>query len=265
MKQSVFLVAAVLAALLLAGGAWAQSERNLLFVYEDKPNSDRCLGSGTAIPWEKPGLSVELMVMTARRLGINLKLQRMPWKRCKYMLQHGLAEGMFHTSYDEERTQYALYPMKNGSPDPSRAVFSQSYYFYTTKTDHVDWDGMELRNLGARPVGISMGYSIANDLQELGIRYVEFVDQETSLVSLVEGRVAAVADLGTMTDPIIKASSRRFQTVRKLDPPLRTKPYFLVFSRKLGLEDPPLADLFWKTMKEVEASSAFREREKLYR
>lgn len=265
MRQAVLSVVVILAASLLAYAAWAGSERTLLLVYEDKPNSDRYLGSGTAIPWEKPGLSVDLIVMTARRLGVTLKLQRMPWKRCKYMVQHGLAQGMFHTSYDEARSRYSLYPMKNGKPDPSRAMFTQSYYFYATKSDHVQWDGVELRNMGGRPVGIAMGYSIAKDLERLGLRSVEFMDQETCLVSLVEGRVAAIADLGPMTDPVIQANSRRFQAVRKLEPPLKTKPYYLVFSRRLATTDPGLPDLFWKTMKDVERSEAFRERAKLYR
>lgn len=264
MKTPATLILAALLLSLTAGVAPCQPRERLLLVYEDKPNSNRCLGSGTAIPWEKPGLTVDLLLMTARKLNIDLSLQRMPWKRCTYMVQHGLADGLFHASFTPQRAQYALFPMKDGRPDPSRAAFIQSYHFYTTRTSHVSWDGMELRNLGASPVGITMGYSVAEDLDRLGLRHVEFIDQETCLVSLVEGRVNAVAGLEPMMDPIINAGGRRFQNVSKLQPALKTKPYFVVFSRKLARLSPGLPDRFWATMKEVEDSKEFGQRRALY-
>ncbi|GEM_PF-1139167 len=264
MNKSALFILAFFSVVMMTPPSLAQPRQNLLLVYEDKPNSNRFLGFGTAIPKENPGLTVELLRMTAQKLGINLKFQRMPWKRCEYMVQHGLAHGMFHASYNRERTQYALYPMKDGKPDPSRAVFTQSYHFYAAKQRHVEWDGLELRNHGAKPVGITLGYSVAKDLDELDIRYVEFADQETGLISLVEDRVGALAGLANMMDPAIKESSHRFQTVEKLFPPIRTKPYYVVFSHTLAKTDPTLPDRFWNTMKKMEGSAAFKKRIRFY-
>lgn len=75
----------------------------LTFVYETRANPPRYLGEGTAINWDRPGLTLELLKELGRRLQINLKLERYPWKRGLYLAETGEADGIFHASYKPER------------------------------------------------------------------------------------------------------------------------------------------------------------------
>lgn len=249
---------------LLAGIALGNQKQTLLLVYEDKPNSNRLLGSGFSIPWEKPGLTIELLLLTARTLDMGIKFQRMPWKRCMYMIQHGVADGMLHVGYDSGREQYAVYPMTGDRPDPSRAIFTQPYHFYVRRGGHVVWDGLELRNLGTKPVGMAMGLSAAEDLEVLGHRCVDFTDQEDALVSLMDGRIGALVGLEGVIDAAIEGNGRRFRNIQKLEPALKTRPYYLAFSRKFFGSNRELAERIWKIMTEMTDSPEFRKQQKRY-
>src|SRR3546814_8162765 len=98
-----------------------------LVVYEITPNPPRHLGVGTAIDWERPGLTLDLIKGVGERLRINLAFERMPWKRGLLLIETGDADAIFHTSYLAGREAVGAFPKTaDGRPDASRALFSQS-------------------------------------------------------------------------------------------------------------------------------------------
>jgi hypothetical protein len=59
----------------------------VLLVYESSHNPPRALGTGTAINWKKPGLTLELIELVSEQTGIEFQFKRMPWKRALYLLE----------------------------------------------------------------------------------------------------------------------------------------------------------------------------------
>src|SRR3546814_2132805 len=119
----------------------------------DVGSSDR-LGVGTAIDWERPGLTLDLIKGVGERLRINLAFERMPWKRGLLLSETGDADAIFHTSYLAGREAVGAFPKTaDGRPDASRALFSQSYVLFAPAGSPVAWDGTAITGLAGRPVG----------------------------------------------------------------------------------------------------------------
>jgi polar amino acid transport system substrate-binding protein len=131
---------ACLALAALAGGALG-AETVVRLSFETKENAPRYLGEGTAIPKERPGITIELMRLVEKRAGVRFEMQRVPWARSLYLLESNQVDGVFHMSYVPERTRFAAYPMKDGQPDRARSIFTQRYFLYARKGTRLAWDG----------------------------------------------------------------------------------------------------------------------------
>ncbi|MEQ9335062.1 transporter substrate-binding domain-containing protein [Thalassobaculum sp.] len=237
----------------------------LVIVYETTPNPPRHLGEGTAIDWGRPGLTIELLKLVGERLRVNLDFKRVPWKRGLLLLETGEADAIFHSSYVAEREAIGAYPKTaSGEPDARRAIFTQSYVLFVTKDSGVTWDGATLGGLGGRPVGATAGYSVVRDLERSGVAVQPGRVPALNLAKLLEGRIAAYAELEGLADQIIRQDAELFRQVVKLQPPLITKPYYLMLSRPFVARDPALAEAVWDALAEVRASEEFRKLEDLY-
>ncbi len=223
--------------------------------FETKANPPRYLGEGTAIDWNRPGLTLELLKRVESRAGVRFEFVRVPWARSMYLLESGQVDGVFHGSFTEERARFAAYPMKDGRPDASRSVFTQSYYLFARRGAAISWDGRRLEVPG--PVGTTRGYSVVKTLRDLGARVEEENDLPNSLRKVVAGRLSAYAELENMAAAVIDARPAEFGELVRLEPPLRTVPYYLLFSKAFHARDPRLAERIWDAMAEVSRSSEF--------
>ncbi|MEQ8588031.1 MAG: transporter substrate-binding domain-containing protein [Thalassobaculaceae bacterium] len=231
----------------------------LTFVYETRANPPRYLGEGTAINWDRPGLTLELLKKLGRRLEVNLKLERYPWKRGLYLVETGEADGIFHASYKPEREAIGVYPKTEaGAPDPSRAIFVQSYALHVLRGSAVRWDGTTISGLDGKAVGATAGYSVVGDLNALGVDVETGKIQEINLNKLVAGRIAAYAELENMAAAAIAANPAAYADVVKLDPPLVSKPYYLLLSHAFADRDPGLAEAVFDTIRSINADPAFQ-------
>lgn len=237
----------------------------LRLVYETTPNPPRHLGDGTAIDWNRPGLTVELLKLVGERLRVNLEFRRVPWKRGLLLIETGEADGIFHSSYVRDRETIGVYPKTaDGRPDESRALFFQSYALFVTVGSPVTWDGTTLAGLEGRPVGATAGYSVIGDLERLGVPVEAGRLPAVNLSKLVEGRIAAYAELETMAEALIRRDPARFGSVVKRGPPLLARAYYLMLSRPFAERDPALAEAVWSAVAEIRGSAEFRAIEVVY-
>ena len=75
----------------------------------------------------------------------------------------GLADGIIHASYNDERAAYAVYPMKAGRPNPAKKIDLTEYCLYKNKNSTITWDGKQFSGIDGDIVSIS-SYSIVKDL-----------------------------------------------------------------------------------------------------
>jgi polar amino acid transport system substrate-binding protein len=226
-------------------------------VFDVNENPPLFYGVGTRIDPEKPGVTIELLRMAAERSGIAIDLSRVPWQRGLYLIETGQADAIFASSFVEERLRYGVYPMKDGRPDADRKLFDQSYRLFIRAGSGVSWDGKTLANLHA-PVGATTGYAAAAMLRSMGIPVAEEPSHIGNLRKLAAGRIDAYAELDTHVRPLLGANSE-FPGIGELSPPLRSKPYYLMFSKIFYTESPQVAEAFWDAIAAVNGSEAFQD------
>ena len=202
-----------------------------------------------APPWQighdqsPPGIAFEVIREVGARLGIRFEFIRYPNKRVLWTLGKNELEGAFMYSYEPERTRQGVYPERNGLPDPSRRLATLSYYLYRMKGEPVIWDGKTVRG-GNIVIGANEGYSIAEDLRQLGLKVFEARGTEKGFRMLQLGRISAMAHQDCVADPWLAAHDPEGK-IEKLEPPLRTKHYYLIFSHAFMEKHRDLAMKIW--------------------
>jgi polar amino acid transport system substrate-binding protein len=234
------------------------AETDFRIVYINKENPPRIVGNGTSINWSKPGITVELIKMVAERVGLRIEFKRMPWKRCLYAVEHGMADAAFHASFKPARAEFGVYPSRDGRLDPSRGIYKNAYVFYVRKDSGVSWNGKALGN-ASRPIGTQLSYSIADDLRQMGYEVEEEANVSNNLNKLAAGRISAYAEIESIADHILDKEISRYENIVKLHPPLSEKVYYLLISKSFVQNNTELAERIWDAVRDVQQTEVYRE------
>ena len=261
MNNKLIWAAAVLVCLVLASPLAAETVFRI--VYFDKENPPRVLGKGTFIDWSKPGITVELIKMVADRVAMPIEFKRMPWKRCLYAVEHGLADATFHASFKPARAAFGVYPTRDGQLDTSRSIYKNSYVFYARKGSGVNWNGNSISN-ASRPIGTQLSYSIADDLRKMGYDVEEEASATNNFDKLEAGRISAYAEIESIADYVLGQDSNRYANIVKLDPPFSEKVYYLLISKAFVEKKPQLAEKIWDAVRDVQQTDAYQQMLKKY-
>ena len=246
----------LLVLLLLAAPGEAEETVTLDFAFQNTHNFPYQIGNGDTIHPDKPGIAVELVLATAKKLGIEIHLQRTPWKRGLLLLEDGEIDGLFNGSYKPERERHGAYPLRDGRVDPSRKSYSNAYALYTLRGSPLQWDGERITHLDGE-IGAPLGFSIVDDLKRMGVPVQETRNTLNNMRKLLRGRIAAVAIYGLAGDSYLKRHPAEFKEIVKLEPPLSSKEYYLMLSHQLVKSRPDLAEAIWSTLAEIRDSEAF--------
>jgi polar amino acid transport system substrate-binding protein len=239
-----FYLAVLTACLFLAAVRPAAAETVLHIAYEDKTQFPYYMGDTQRVQ-EKPGAAVELVKLLEERIpGLQIKFSRYPWKRCLAMLETGQVDGIFNASYSPARTRIGEYPWKNGQVDPTRRLTTISYHLYSRPNADLGWNGKAFEDTDLE-IGAPLGYSIVNDLENLGVSVMKVRSSRQSLQLLDAGRVDAVALQSVTADFLLRRSTDQLEGIVRIDPPLKTKPYYLMLSRQFKSANPELAEQIW--------------------
>lgn len=244
----------------LVGGAVAHAAEPapvVRVVFNTAPNPPIVYGTGTAIDPDKPSLIVELLRMVGDRTGITFEFQRVPWQRGLYMIEHGQADAIFAASVTEDRFRYGAYPMKAGIVDESRSIYQMSYSLFVRRGSGVHWNGHQISGLRA-PVGAIPEFAVVPALREMGVALDLEPSAVGNLLKLDGGRIDAYAEIETLANAAIRANPSKFANIEKLSPPLRTTPYYLMFSKIFYQADPEIAERVWDGIAAVRASAAYQ-------
>ena len=227
-------------------------------VYFNKENPPRVSGAGTSIDWSKPGITVELFKMVEKSVGVEFQFKRMPWKRCLYAVEHGLADATFHASFKPARAEFGDYPTREGKLDPTRGIYKNSYVFYIRRGSDVSWNGKTISN-ASRPIGTQLSYSIADDLREMGYEVEEEASVASNLNKLAAGRISAYAEIESIADYRLAKDKTRYENIVKLQPPLSEKVYYLLIAKSFVEKNRQLAEQIWDAVRDVQQTDAYRE------
>ena len=239
------LITILLSFSLLPGLAHAEKD-TLLICYENTSNPPLYYSKEQAKP-SMPGVTIELLRAAAEQNALQLKLIQIPWKRCLKAMQKNTVDGAFDLSYKAEREDFAVYPYAEGKVDQQRYLHELAYYLYTMKRSAVTWDGEKIHNLSGPIAGVS-GYSIIAVLRADGYTVEGGRNQLSNMQMLIRGRVDGVAQFAATTQNIINGSPKLYRNVQKHDKPLRSKLYYLAFSKSFYDEHKNLAEQVWDSL-----------------
>jgi polar amino acid transport system substrate-binding protein len=238
----------IVVATLAFGMPGASAQTKMKFAAEDKDLYPTYLGSGTDTLAEKPGVTVELIRLVAKDVGIEPVFVRAPWRRCMELLKEGEVDAVINGSYSSTRAEFGAFPMQGEKPDDARKSHVWTYTLYRKKGSQVSWDGNKFLNVDG-PLGTPLGYSIVADLKKMNLEVDESGDGEANLRKLSAGRIAGAVLLREATDPLLK----KFADL-ELQSPVAAKSYFIMLSHQLVKKDPAFAEKFWTRFAEVRAS-----------
>jgi len=232
-----------------------------------------CMAESSQLPltlWRMAQLAEQLPsqldVFTAALLGrqarLRVQAQVLPWRRCLLEVQMGRLDAVLGLSYTPERAQWAVFPLRAGAPDEGLRLRHDAYHWYVSTRTKLRWDGEALRGLPAPRLGSVAGYSVVERLQAQG--YV--VDTQTASVAaslrmLALGRIDAAALLQGEVEPWLAREPGLAQGLRRLDPPLLRRSYFLAFSQAYAQQDAQRLQRIWAALALVRESDLQRRAE----
>lgn len=222
----------------------------LRVAYENKTQFPYYMGDTQEV-LPKPGAAVELVKMLEERVpGLRVEFSRFPWKRCLEMLRTGRVDAIFNASFNTARLKIGEYPWKDGEVDTSRRLTTISYYLYARPDVSVDWNGSTFGNTDIE-IGAPLGYSIVADLERLGVEVVTARSSQQNLQLLAAKRVNAVALQSVTADFLLAQNSEALDGIVRVEPPLKTKPYYLMLSRQFKAAHPELSEHIWDAVAEL--------------
>ncbi len=223
----------------------------MTLVCEDKEEFPGIIGNSDKLNPDKPGATIECLRLIEKKLGVKIIIKRLPWKRAfESDLKSGSADGLIAASYKKEREQYGVYPMKGDEPDESRSLYISSYFFYKLKKSDIEWNGRELKNLRGN-IGAPYGYSIVDDLKNLGYKVEESNGTTADFQNLLRGRVDAVAALELTGDSLLTKNRDYAKQIVKLKYPIASKAYYVMLSHQFVEKNPEFSEKFWNAVKEM--------------
>ncbi len=223
-----------------------------------------------AFPWvmggkggKFSGLDIELMRLMQKECNIKIKFKVMPWNRCLYEMGNGTVDGVFASSYKQDRKKYGAYPVKDGAPDSEKRIHTSGYSLYHLKSRKVGFDGVKFTNI--KTLGVQKKYSIIGSLKKFDIQLNDYtLDPVTVLKMLALKRVDAVA-IQTERANLIISKHKEMEPITKLDTskkPFHKKDYFVMLSHDIIKQYPEFAQYFWRNITKVRNSDSFKQKSK---
>lgn len=197
-----------------------------------------------------PGLFIEIIRKVEKKFDLEVEIERYPFQRCLRHLGEGIADAVAGLSYSVEREKnFAQFPPKSedGLPKSDYSINDAGYILYSAQDKNIDWKG-NLKDLSPYTIGSMNSYSILQELREAGIKVDESRNFATLIRKLEANRIDAIALHQSTVDgtPDIK--------LKRYDPPLSERHYFLVFSKQFYEHHQDLANQIWEFLHQVRKS-----------
>lgn len=197
-----------------------------------------------------------LNVVFPQEFGIKVKLKPIMWTRGLELIKSGLADGIINASYNEERAAYAVYPTKAAKPDPAKMLQSAEYFLYKHKKSTITWDGVKFAGIDGDIVSIQ-SFAIVKDLRKKGITVREELNTPWVIRNLAIGKFKSAALQNYAVNEFLEDNPALQENIIKIEPPLKRKEYYLVFSKKFYKEHTELAESIWNAIEDYKSSDDY--------
>lgn len=218
----------------------------LKFCFEDKELAPYYYGNSAEVQPNNPGATIEhVQQLVAAVPELELKLTRLPWKRCLAGLASGDIDAVVG-SYSAERAKFAVFPYRDGAPDPDRA-FNMHYTCLVSRQDASwQWTGEGFQGIDQLVVARPLGYAPLKSKQSQTFSMHYTTSSEMDLALLENGRINAITRLCQIGDIKISPVEISMRGLKVLFPPLYGSKGYLIFSQRFYQHHQSLAEQLWQ-------------------
>jgi len=185
----------------------------------------------------KPGgTDTQVLQTVADKLGYDLQISEIPWKRCLEMAQSGDMDIAYSTSYKDDRAAYLIYP--------KIPIHETSYVVVVKSGIPYAWDEKKDVTKLPQPIGSVLGFSVTTELNKVSGLNVDSgaVTDQQNIEKFKGGRLNAIVIEKTSFESIWPTSGSNMK-IEVLNPPYEdAKKYYLTVSKK-ALGDPTKAQV----------------------
>lgn len=103
------------------------------------------------------GSNVDIVKEALKRIGYDVNIQFVPWKRALFMVEKGQADGVIDAAYTKERAQYMYYPEEE--------IYIEEWYAFKKKDANITLD-KDFQNAKDIRLGITRGFSYGGKIQD---------------------------------------------------------------------------------------------------
>ena len=239
--------------------AFANTQTNLLFCYEDKSLPPYFLGEGADVPKDKPGATIELMRQLDLKFSeLNIKYIRKPWKRCLDDLSKSTVDAVIG-SYHAEREKFGVYPKVVDKVDPSKAISKHAVCFIKNKNSSFFWDGRNIQGNNKMVIAVTAGYMIIKVLEKLPVIIHETRSADQALILLKKKRVDAAVSLCQIDKYAMKRHNELESQFTLMYPPLHVKNGYLIVSHEYYQTNEPLVQKIWNYLINLDKNAIYSE------
>jgi len=220
-----------------------------------------CVDLNEWVPYTYPyrdGTLQILVKMTATRLGQQVSIVPLPWRRCQSEVAAGHQDGMLAVAANDYNLASFIFPRRGNEVDTSRAVVNAPFVLLRRSGSDVSWDGHQIRGLQG-PVLYPHGYvDIAARLAQLGIAgESSATTNEQNAKKLLAGRAQLMVIYQGDAQKLL-ALSEFTGLLEQLPEPLGASLSYLAVGKDFYLRNSALQEQFWNELLQTRQSEAYR-------
>lgn len=192
------------------------------------------------------GLYIDMLNSVEKSSKTDFQITALPWKRCLALATKGKFDGVLGISFLKERAEYIDYPPDVEYLNISDFRLSQvTYVAVGMKAARKRYDGTP--GSLPEPVRVPLGFSIGVELKQKGVDVDDGAySDEINIKKLIKHRSGSVV----LTKKIASLYAHQNNDLIIYEQPLKTKSYFLAFSKKTHLSDSEKQQI-WQAIKSV--------------
>jgi polar amino acid transport system substrate-binding protein len=227
----------------------------LKLCFEDVPESPWTFADGS-------GLNFVLLARVKQRLGEQFEFTALPWKRCLAYVEKGEMDGVIGAAMNEQRRQYAVFPMlPDGRERSSAGLYLDFFPVFVRSGSKVGWDGQEFTHLKGG-VAVQAGFVVVEALEKMGVK----LDQsgksaEHCLRLLSAGSVDAAVLQGVNAVHLARSDARFRDAVSVLPLPFANTPMHLMIARSTWRREGARIERIWDAIEKERATPEYQKRE----
>lgn len=198
------------------------------------------------------GIYIDILTKASETLGYQIQIDAVPWKRCLLLTKTGEYDGIAGVSFQQSRAEFLSYPKEMNSPEKSKFQLSQvDYVIVTHARTKFSFSG-DVQQLPT-PIRSPLGFSIGKELQALGLDVDNAaLSDDANLKKLLRDKNGSVILIREMAHLLANNNPDLLIHPR----PLKSKSYFLAFSKKTKLPQDEKIKL-WESISKVRGDKDF--------